>query len=226
MKPDNPNCYHKKTFDNIPAEKRERILTVATKEFAEKGFEGTNINIIAKKAGVSVGSLYKYFDNKQGLYHTTVRLGIDKLKAILNTVAESDEDTISKLREVIGAIQRTSREYSPLLKLYNGMTGESNSDIISSLSKDMESVSAEIYTELIKRGQESGEIRKDLDPQMGAFLLDNLFMSLQFTYACDYYSERFKVFAGDDVFSRDEFVTEEMIKFIKAAFTPCEKDKN
>lgn len=41
--------YHKPTFDNIPAEKREKILSVALTEFATKGFENANINTIAKK---------------------------------------------------------------------------------------------------------------------------------------------------------------------------------
>lgn len=53
-------AHHKPTFDNISAEKRSRILDAATNEFAVKGFENGNIGTIAKKAGVSVGSLYKY----------------------------------------------------------------------------------------------------------------------------------------------------------------------
>ena len=61
-------AHHKPTFDNISAEKRSRILDAATNEFAVKGFENGNIGTIAKKAGVSVGSLYKYFENKQDLF--------------------------------------------------------------------------------------------------------------------------------------------------------------
>ena len=57
--------HHKATFDNISQEKRMRIINAATTEFALKGFDNANINNIAKKAGVSVGSLYKYFTNKQ-----------------------------------------------------------------------------------------------------------------------------------------------------------------
>jgi hypothetical protein len=41
---------------------------------------------------------------------------------------------------------------------------------------------------------------------------------MQFSYACDYYRERFKVYAGDDIFSSDDFVVEQTLKFIKAAF--------
>ena len=35
------------------------------KEFADNGFENTSIQQIAKKAGISVGSIYKYFENKE-----------------------------------------------------------------------------------------------------------------------------------------------------------------
>ena len=49
-------------------------------------------------------------------------------------------------------------------------------------------------------------------------MLDNLFMSLQFSYSCDYYRERFKIYVGNDIESRDEFVVEQSLKFIKSAF--------
>jgi AcrR family transcriptional regulator len=45
----------------------ESILESAARIFAEKGFAGTNTNLIAKAAGVSVGSLYQYFSNKEEL---------------------------------------------------------------------------------------------------------------------------------------------------------------
>jgi AcrR family transcriptional regulator len=59
---------YKAAFDKIPKEKRDRILSVAIKEFADNGFENTSIQQIAKKAGISVGSVYKYFENKETLF--------------------------------------------------------------------------------------------------------------------------------------------------------------
>ena len=52
----------------ISQEQHDKILDTATRIFADKGFEGANINIIAKDAGVSVGVLYKYYKNKEGLF--------------------------------------------------------------------------------------------------------------------------------------------------------------
>lgn len=219
-------CYHKSTFDNIPPEKRERILSVATAEFADKGFENANINHIAKKAGVSVGSLYKYFDTKNDLFFTTVYFGVENLKRILYSVADTEEDVLLKLRDVLYEIQKTSRQSRELIRLYNGLTRETDPEVLRNISFELESVSARLYTEMIIKGQQSGEIRKDLDPRMGAFLLDNLLMSLQFTYACDYYEERFRVFVGEDLAQADEFVVEQMLKFVSSAFAPRYKTEN
>ena len=76
---------------------------------------------------------------------------------------------------------------------------------------------------MIRQAQEEGLIRGDIDPRMFAYLLDNLFMNLQFSYACGYYQERFKIYAGDDILSRDDFVVEQMLKFIEGAFTMAQE---
>ncbi|MCR4925914.1 MAG: TetR/AcrR family transcriptional regulator [Clostridiales bacterium] len=211
--------YHKSTFDNIPVEKRNRILDVATKEFANKGFENANINNIARDAGVSVGSLYKYFNTKQDLFLMTVHMGVDSLEHVLINYIKSSDSITEKLENIIKEIQVTSRKFSELIKLYNQMTVEGNAELVKQISVDMETVSSKTYSALIRQGQKDGEIRKDIDPDLAAFMLDNLFMSLQFSYACDYYKERFKVYAGEDVFEKDDFVVKQMVEFIKSAFS-------
>jgi AcrR family transcriptional regulator len=50
-----------------PAARRARVLASATKQFAERGYELTNVNQVAADAGVSVGALYKYFPDKAAL---------------------------------------------------------------------------------------------------------------------------------------------------------------
>jgi AcrR family transcriptional regulator len=50
-----------------PEARRERVIEEATKLFAERGYEATNVNEVAANAGVSVGALYKYFPDKPAL---------------------------------------------------------------------------------------------------------------------------------------------------------------
>jgi len=47
--------------------KYEEILDTAANLFLEKGFEGTTTNEIAARAGISIGSVYQYFDNKEAI---------------------------------------------------------------------------------------------------------------------------------------------------------------
>ncbi len=209
--------HHKATFDNIAPEKRERIINAATAEFALKGFENANINNIAKKADVSVGSLYKYFENKQDMFLTIIHYSIATMEDMLNELLESDEDILLKVEHIIRTIQQYSKENVLIVKLYNVMTSENNPRFASQFAFEMESMTARIYRTAIERGKKAGDVREDIDSAFAAYLLDNIFMNLQFSYACDYYRERLKIYTGNDTPEKDDFVVEQCLKFIKSA---------
>lgn len=211
------NIYCKPTFMNIPKEKREKILSVAVNEFAYNGFNNANINTIAKKAEVSVGSLYKYFDTKTDLFLTSVNYALQNLEIIMETIVESQEDVMIKLEKLVRVAIEFSRSNSVLIKLYNEVTSESNAEVVKKIAEHVESITSQAYKKAIIDGQVAGEIRSDIDPGMAAFFVDNLLMNIQFSYACDYYCERYKIYAGEDVFLKDEFAVENILRFIKAA---------
>jgi len=55
-----------------PRQQRSRatwdaILEAAAQLFGERGYTGTTTNKVAERAGVSIGSLYQYFPNKEAL---------------------------------------------------------------------------------------------------------------------------------------------------------------
>lgn len=54
------------------AQTRQHILTVAKTEFLEKGYLGASIRNIAKIAGVTTGAVFRYFPDKESLFHTLV----------------------------------------------------------------------------------------------------------------------------------------------------------
>ena len=137
--------HHKPTFDNISKEKRDRIINVATKEFALKGFENANINDIAKKAEISVGSLYKYFDNKQDLFLTIVNHNIATMDNLLTALSQSDEDILLKVEQILRTIQKYSKENELIIKFYNVMTNENNPRFAGYFANEMESLTARIY---------------------------------------------------------------------------------
>ncbi len=214
--------YYKPTFNNIAQEKRKKILDVAVNEFATHGFENANINVIAKKAEVSVGSLYKYFDTKTDLFLTSINYGISTLDSVIEAVAASNDDVMVKLEKLVRIAIDFSRRSEVLIKLYNEFTGESNPELARKIAADMETLTAAAYKKAIAEGQAAGEIRKDIDPGMAAFLIDNLLMNIQFSYACNYYQERYKIYAGEDILTNDEFALQNILKFVKAALKPVD----
>lgn len=54
------------------AERREQLLDIGRTLFAERGYEGTSVEEIAAKAGVSKPVVYEHFGGKEGLYAVVV----------------------------------------------------------------------------------------------------------------------------------------------------------
>ena len=206
-------------FSRIPEEKRNRIYDSAISEFASFGFVNANTNKIARNAGISVGSLFQYFVNKEDLFLTTVKYCAAILKKALEEILTDEEDILIKVEKLLRTIQKYSRENMNIIRLYNEMTTQSNSHIVCETAEEIEALTAQIYSSLIEKAQQESEARSDCDPKMFAFLLDNLFMMFQFSYSCDYYRERFKLYVSEDIFDHDDFVIEQSLKFIKAAFS-------
>lgn len=63
-----------------PLNKRDAILLAALELFEERGFHGTAVPLVAERAGVGAGTLYRYFESKEALVnavfqHWKARLG-------------------------------------------------------------------------------------------------------------------------------------------------------
>lgn len=58
----------KQTFLNLPEEKRNIIIDAAIREFAEYGLENASTNRIVANSGISKGSFYQYFEDKQDVF--------------------------------------------------------------------------------------------------------------------------------------------------------------
>ncbi|MDR0530863.1 MAG: TetR/AcrR family transcriptional regulator [Oscillospiraceae bacterium] len=203
------------TFQNLPAEKQARILRAAGEEFALRGFENAKMSAIARAAGVSVGSLYKYFDHKQDMYLHVIRSSIAEMEQLLQILSHTDVDIIVKTERILREIQRSSRKNPLLMKLYAGTAAQNDPALAAWFAREIETSAARIYRQAIREAQQIGDIRPDIDADFIAFVLHSQFMMLQFSYACDYHTERLKIYAGEDIARRDDFVVEQMLKFLK-----------
>lgn len=75
-------------------ERREQLLDIGRSLFAERGFEATSTEEIAKRADVSKPVVYEHFGGKEGLYAVVVDR---EMKRLLSSVTESLQATHPKL---------------------------------------------------------------------------------------------------------------------------------
>jgi AcrR family transcriptional regulator len=58
----------KQTFLNLPEEKRQAVINAAIDEFSEHGYKAASINRMVVNSGISKGSFYQYFEDKQDVF--------------------------------------------------------------------------------------------------------------------------------------------------------------
>lgn len=80
------------------AERVARVERVAARVFAERGYEGANLEDIAALLDLRGPSLYHYFSSKEELFLRCVRSSADEVVARLEAVAAAEPDPAERLR--------------------------------------------------------------------------------------------------------------------------------
>jgi AcrR family transcriptional regulator len=77
---------------------RGQLIQVATRLFAEHGYEGTSIEAVLTAAGVSRGALYHHFAGKEALFEAVVAAVSDQVTLELTEVIRDCADPVEALR--------------------------------------------------------------------------------------------------------------------------------
>jgi AcrR family transcriptional regulator len=136
---------------------RQRILDAARELFAERGL-GVTLNDIAHHAGVGVGTVYRRFPDKKQLIDDLFEQRIQDLVRFMEA-AVADPDPwhgITVFLERALELQASDRGVKELL---TGMP-----DGLQRLSRIRERLFP-LGSELIRRAHESGQLRRDIEPQ-------------------------------------------------------------
>ena len=191
---------------------QDTILERAVEEFGRNGLERAAISEIARRSDVSVGVIYKYYENKEELFDHCLRHSIDLLTSVMNEAVAGEESLFGACEKLVRACISFSKDHAPYIQMYHAITHTQEG--AGEYAAAIESVTAAAYTRLLAKAQQEGEVRQDLDPALGAMFFDNLLMMLHFSYGCAYYGERMKLY--DSKVSEDELVRQ-LLLFIKGA---------
>ena len=97
---------------------RQEILAAALDLFSQKGYHNVSMQEIAGKAEFAIGTLYKFFQNKEDLYKTLVLERCDDFAAGLCRAMEQSEDEVEKLRHYVRFRSDRFRHNLPFVRLF------------------------------------------------------------------------------------------------------------
>jgi AcrR family transcriptional regulator len=123
-------------------ERRNQLLDVGRKLFAERGLDGTSIEEIAARAGVSKPVVYEHFGGKEGLYAVVVDREVERFLAMATQLFEG-EDTMPKFEvaavQLLRYIQENSDGFRILVRDSNPTSGSGTfASLISDIASQVE----------------------------------------------------------------------------------------
>lgn len=143
----------------------ERLLRVATRLFAEKGFEATSVQEIVQLAGVTKGALYHYFSAKDDLLYEVYARVLRMQTERLNRFADAPEPIQDRLRAASVDVVVTSIANLDDTKIFQRSMHQLSPDRQRAVREHRRRYH-ERFRSLIEEGQRSGVFRDDVSADL------------------------------------------------------------
>ena len=129
-------------------ERREQLLDIGRRLFAERGLDGTSIEEIAARAGVSKPVVYEHFGGKEGLYAVVVDREVGRFLELATRVLEGD-DTMPKFEvaavSLLRYIQDNADGFRILVRDSNPTSGSGTfASLISDVASQVEYILGDV----------------------------------------------------------------------------------
>jgi TetR/AcrR family transcriptional regulator len=97
---------------------RREMLAAALDLFSQKGYHNVSMHEIAAQAEFAIGTLYKFFQNKEDLYVALVLEQCDEFEYAVSQAIEGPGDEVNKLRAYIRTRGERFRGNLPFIRLF------------------------------------------------------------------------------------------------------------
>lgn len=156
---------------------RQEMLAAALDLFSEKGYHNVSMHEIAEKAEFAIGTLYKFFKNKEDLYKALVLEKSDKFHEAITTAIEEPEDEIEKLRNYVRAKGQIFRDNVSVVRLYFAETRGASFNIMAGLDREIREQYGhflEALASIFKSGMKRKRFIRIADPYDLAVAIESL----------------------------------------------------
>jgi Transcriptional regulator len=158
-----------------PSHRPAQIIQAALEVFGQKGLANSRLDDIAKRAGVSKGTIYLYFDSKEALFRQVIR------ETAVAAIERGEQRPASgtALEQLTVLMQEywnfvTSPAFSTIHRLVIGELHQFP-DLATFYAEEVISRGMQLLTGILRRGMASGEFR-EMDPAAAARMLVAIFV--------------------------------------------------
>lgn len=175
--------HHK--FDELPEDKKQKMLDAAIREFAEHGYESASTNHIVKEAGISKGLLFHYFGSKKALFLYIFDQCMELTEAEVYPSIWESPDLLERILLASQIKMQMYLEqplmYTVVMKAMLNMPNELKPEI----EQRIQHIAASSYEHLLK-GIDLSFIRQGVDPSKAIELVLSSLQSIQEKYIAMY----------------------------------------
>jgi TetR/AcrR family transcriptional regulator len=156
---------------------RKDMLAGALDLFSQKGYHNVSMHEIAKKTEFAIGTLYKFFKNKEDLYQSLVLEQQDSFHEIIMKAMEACEDEVAKLEAFILTKGRFFIANASMVRLYFAETRGSGFNVRSGLDSrihEKHEVFLQQLAMVFKMGVKNKRFKKISNPYHLAVALESI----------------------------------------------------
>ncbi|GAB3003969.1 TetR/AcrR family transcriptional regulator [Amycolatopsis acidiphila] len=153
----------------------ESLLAVAVKLFNERGYDGTSMEDLSRKLGITKSAIYHHVPSKQELLRLSVNRALDGLFAIVAELETVEGRAVERLAHLVRGSVTVLVEQLPFVTLLLRVRGNTKVER-DALARRREF--DHIVTSLVTQAVEEGDLRTDIDPATAARLLFGMVNSL------------------------------------------------
>jgi AcrR family transcriptional regulator len=162
-----------------PDSRRDELLAIAARLFAEKGVRATTVRDIADAAGILSGSLYHHFDSKESMVDAILSTFQEELFGQYDEIIASDVDARTKLeRAVLVSFDAIDRHHDEVAIFQNDAKYLLTFERFAYLG-ERNRQSRAVWVTLLQGGIDAGVLRDDLDVELTyRFIRDTVWVAV------------------------------------------------
>lgn len=156
---------------------RQEMLAAALDLFSQKGYHNVSMQEIAEKAEFAIGTLYKFFQNKEELYKALVLELCDEFEDSIMRAIEQPQDEAEKLRSYVRAKTEVFRRNLPFIRLYLAESRGASFNLKAGLDDEIRKryyISVESIAAIFASGIKNQRFQKIADPYYLAVALSSV----------------------------------------------------